>query len=220
MPDPGSHAFDVQRTRRRAEYDDTGTPDENADRAARDELEREHPPVPKGDPDRAAGPRGDGQGGAAVEKSPATGPALRSPAFTDHTLIPDRYHDTDDTDDAVPPPLEWSEVPEDAAELALVVEDLDADGRVHRLVVGIPSSSTGLGEDGLPDGAAEGRTGGGRIGWDPPHPPVGEEHRYAFRLLVLDTPLGLSEGATPEDLHAAAEGHEVCRGTLVGLVAR
>ncbi|MCE0764505.1 YbhB/YbcL family Raf kinase inhibitor-like protein [Pseudonocardia kujensis] len=173
--------------------------------------------MPKGDPERAAGPRGDGQGGPAVEKSPATGPALRSTAFTDHTLIPDRHHGAGD---AVPPPLEWSEVPDAAAELAVLVEDLDAGGRVHRLVVGIPPSAAGLGEDGLPAGAAEGRTGAHGLGWDPPHPPVGEEHRYAFRLLVLDTPLGLAEGASAEDLHAAAEGHEICRGTLVGLVGR
>lgn len=217
MPDPGSHAFDVQRTRRRAEYDDTGVPDENADRAAREELEREHPPVPKGDPERAAGPLGDGQGGQAVQKAAATGPELRSPAFTDQTRIPDRHHGTDD---AVPPPLEWGEVPEDAVELALVVEDLDAGNRVHRLVVGIPASATGVGEDGLPDGAFEGRTSGGVLGWQPPRPPVGEDHRLAFRLLVLDEPLGLGEGATSDDLHAAAEGHVLCRGTLVGLVGR
>lgn len=216
MPDPGSHAFDVQRTRRRAEYDDTGTPDQHADRAAREELERDHPPVPKGDPERAAGPRGDGQGGQAVEKSAAAGPALRSTAFTDHTRIPDRHHG----DDAVPPPLEWSGVPEDAAELALLVEDLDAGDRVHRLVVGIPASATGLGEDGLPEGAVEGRTSGGGTGWEAPRPPVGEDHRLAFRLLALDEPLGLSAGVTPDELHAAAEGHVLCRGTLVGLVAR
>ncbi|GAA4702601.1 hypothetical protein GCM10023215_47370 [Pseudonocardia yuanmonensis] len=206
----------MPRTRRRAEHDDTGTPDRHADRAAREELEREHPPAPKGDPERAAGPRGDGQGGQAVEKAPATGPELRSPAFTDHTPIPDRHHG----EDAVPPPLEWGEVPEGAAELALVVEDLDADGRVHRLVAGIPASATGIGEEGLPEGAVEGRTSGGGTGWEPPRTPVGEDHRLAFRLLVLDEPLGLSEGAGPDELHTAAEGHVLCRGTLVGLVAR
>lgn len=60
MPDPGSHSYDVKRTRLRAEYDDRGVPDGHADDAANAELERDHPPVPLGDPDRAAGPRGTG----------------------------------------------------------------------------------------------------------------------------------------------------------------
>jgi hypothetical protein len=33
-----------------------------------------------------------------------------------------------------------------------------------------------------------------------PHPPAGESHRFIFRLLALDRPLGLSEGVTAEQL--------------------
>jgi hypothetical protein len=43
MPDPGSHAYDVQRTRLRAQYDDDGTQNTNdgkADDAANAELLR------------------------------------------------------------------------------------------------------------------------------------------------------------------------------------
>src|SRR3954452_17113064 len=61
MPDPGSHAYDVARTRLRAQYDDDGTQNTNdgeADAAANAELQRDNPPVTLGDPDRAAGPRG------------------------------------------------------------------------------------------------------------------------------------------------------------------
>ena len=52
-------------------------------------------------------------------------------------------------------------------------------------------------------------------------PPVGDEpHRYFFRLYAADAPLGLGEGATAEEVHAALDGHILARGTLVGLFGR
>lgn len=39
MPTPGSHAYDTQRARRRAEHDDQGTPDQGATVAANVELQ-------------------------------------------------------------------------------------------------------------------------------------------------------------------------------------
>jgi hypothetical protein len=118
MPDPGSHAYDVQRTRLRAQYDDDGTQntiDGKAHDAANAELQRGDPPATLGDPERAD------------------------------------------------------------------------DGEVGRHV---------------------------------PHPPVGESHRFIFRPPALDRTLGLGEGVTAEQLRAAAEGHVVATGTLVGVVAR
>src|SRR4051794_7895374 len=87
MPNPGSHAYDVSRTRLRAQYDDDGTQHTNdgkADAGANAELQRDNPPVTLGDPDRAAGPRG-GSGGGDGDPRAIT---LRSTAFTDHALIP------------------------------------------------------------------------------------------------------------------------------------
>lgn len=217
MPDPGSHAYDVRRTRLRAEYDDTGTNDAKADAAANAELQREHPPVPLGDPDRAAGPRGtagDSRGDREVgDEIPAPGGVvLRSPAFVDHGMIP-----AECLDDG--PPLEWTQVPDGAAEFAVLCEDLDADGAVHWTVARIPASAGGLDAARLPDGTVVGRA-GDATGWRKPDPPVGETHRYAFRLFVLDRPLALDRDFTVEQLRRAAEEHQLARGTLIGRFGR
>ena len=175
MPDPGSHAYDVQRTRLRAQYDDDGTQNTNdgkADDAANAELQRDNPPVTLGDPDRAAGPRG-GSGDGDGDGDPRA-IILRSTAFTDHALIP-----TEAVGDG--PPLEWIDVPVDAAEFAVLCEDRDAGDAVHWLAAGIPGSATGIGSaTDLPRGAVAGRADDGAVGWHPPHPPVGESHRFIF----------------------------------------
>lgn len=45
MPDPGSHKYDIKRTRLRDKYEtDEGVPEQRADEAANDELQREYPP--------------------------------------------------------------------------------------------------------------------------------------------------------------------------------
>ena len=213
MPNPGSHAYDVARTRLRARYDDDGTQDTSdgkADAAAKAELQRDNPPVTLGDPERAAGPRG-GSGGGDGDPLAIT---LRSTAFTDHALIPAEAVGNGQ-------PLEWADVPADAAEFAVLCEDRDAGDAVHWLAVGIPGSETGIGSaTDLPEGAVAGRSDDGTAGWHAPHPPAGESHRLIFRLLALDSPLGLAEGVTPEELRTAAEGHVVAHGTLVGVVAR
>jgi hypothetical protein len=217
MPDPGSHAYDVQRTRLRAQYDDDGTrntSDGKADAAANAELQRDHPPVTLGDPDRAAGPLSGTAGGTGGGDGDPRAITMRSTAFVDHGLIP-----AEAVGDG--PPLEWTDVPVDAAEFAVLCEDRDAGDEVHWLAAGIPGSETGLGSaTDLPPGAVAGRADDGALGWHAPHPPVGESHRFIFRLLALDRALGLEEGVTADQLRAAAEGHVVAHGTLVGVVAR
>jgi hypothetical protein len=123
MRDPGSHAYDVARTRLRAQYDDDGTQntsDGKADDAANTELQRDHPPVTLSDPDRAAGPRGAVGGGDGDPRAIV----LRSTAFVDHGVIP-----AEAVGDR--PPLEWTDVPVEAAEFAIVCADRDAGDEVH-----------------------------------------------------------------------------------------
>ena len=45
MPEPGSHAYDIQRARLRKEIDGSGTPDKNATIAANRQLQGEDEPV-------------------------------------------------------------------------------------------------------------------------------------------------------------------------------
>ena len=60
MPTPGSHAYDVQRARKRAELDDQGIPDKNATIAANEELQSDGPAQhAAADDDRARGPKGE-----------------------------------------------------------------------------------------------------------------------------------------------------------------
>jgi Raf kinase inhibitor-like YbhB/YbcL family protein len=225
MPDPGSHKYDIQRTRLRDEYDAGEAPDQNADRAANAELQRDNPPRPLGDPERAAGPqgtRGTSQGSPGIDDPPRplSGEVeLRSSAFNDHTLIPDRYSKGGDN---ISPPLEWGGIPDGTRELALLCEDPDAPGGtfVHWVVTGISPNSTGVREGESPAGTI-GRNGFDELGWGGPQPPVGDDpHRYFFRLYALDQPLGLAEAPGAEQVHKTMEGHVLARGTHVGLFGR
>jgi hypothetical protein len=58
MPTPGSHAYDVQRSRLRSRLEAEGTPDQEADERAADILRRDvEAPNPAVRSDRAAGDR-------------------------------------------------------------------------------------------------------------------------------------------------------------------
>lgn len=176
--------------------------------------------------DRAAGPkgtRGTSRGDPSIDEPPrpvASELELRSAAFSDGTLIPDRYSRQAGN---VSPPLEWTHVPDGTEELALVCEDPDAPGGTftHWVVTNLAPDSSGLAEGRVPPGAIMGRNSFGSLGWDGPQPPVGDEaHRYFFRLYAVDRPLGLDEGADANTVHAAAEGHTLATGTLVGRFGR
>lgn len=219
MPNPGSHQYDVKRTRLRAEYDDHGVPDRHADAAANEELQAEHPPRRVGDPDRAAGPLGERPPAGPAGREPAH-VELRSPAFTDHDLMPDRFaHERDN----VSPPLEWHDVPEGTTELALLCEDPDAPNGpfVHWLVTHIAPDSAGVAENSVPPSGSAHRNSYGEQGWGGPHPPVGDEpHRYFFRLYAFDHAPEIPEDVRPQDLHATLSREARATGTLVGLFGR
>ena len=145
---------------------------------------------------------------------------LRSPAFGDGDTIP-RVHTCDGED--VSPPLEWSGVPSDAAELALVVEDPDAPGGtfVHWVLWGLGAGQPGLGRGQVPAGAREGRNDFGRIGWGGPCPPRGSDpHRYVFTLLALSDPLAVEAGAPVDTVKRATEGMVLAEGRLTARYGR
>jgi Raf kinase inhibitor-like YbhB/YbcL family protein len=222
MPNPGSHGYDIKRTRLRAEYDDHGVPDQHADQAANEQLQRDHPQRTLGDPDRAAGPAGKRTKPGIDDAPSATAGEvmLRSAAFNDHTMIPDRYSFEKD---GISPPLEWTGIPDEAAELVLLCEDPDAPTGTftHWLVVGIPPEATGVDEGSSPEGGTPCRNDFGEVGWGGPRPPVGDDpHRYFFRLYATDSPSGLGQDATREEVHAFLEEHTLARGNTVGLFGR
>jgi Raf kinase inhibitor-like YbhB/YbcL family protein len=145
---------------------------------------------------------------------------LRSPSFGDHQPIPARHARDHDN---LSPALEWTGVPEGAAELAVLCEDPDAPRGtfVHWVLAGLEPTAPGLAEGEHPAGAAEGRNDFGEEGYGGPQPPVGDPpHRYVFRVFAVSAPLGLTPGASAADLRRALEGKELASGALVGTYQR
>lgn len=145
---------------------------------------------------------------------------ITSPAFEPGRPIPRQY--TGEGRD-VSPPLEWSGVPGDARELALICDDPDAprpEPWVHWILYGIPAERTSLPEGGS-GGARQGRNSWGRTGYGGPMPPPGHGvHHYHFRLYALDEPLKIGTHIDKAGLLTAIEGHILAEGELVGTYSR
>jgi Raf kinase inhibitor-like YbhB/YbcL family protein len=153
-----------------------------------------------------------------MEEVPMTDTTFRlsSTAFADGGEIPARF--TCDGED-VSPDLTWEGAPPETAALALIVDDPDARGWVHWVVFDMTGTSSGGLAEGIstsPDAPPQGTNDFRRVGWGGPCPPSGE-HRYAFRLMALDGPLGLSGAPGAAQVFEAAEGHVVGE---AGLTAR
>lgn len=145
---------------------------------------------------------------------------LRSSAFTEHDLMPDRFSRPDGN---VSPPLQWSDPPEGTATLMLLCEDVDAQPApfLHWLVTDIDPNTTDTPEGAAPEGAREWPNGFGFPGWGGPQPPKGDDaHRYFFHLYALSSPLDFPEPPTADEARRAAEQRKIASGTIVGLFAR
>ncbi|MHC5059759.1 MAG: YbhB/YbcL family Raf kinase inhibitor-like protein [Planctomycetota bacterium] len=148
---------------------------------------------------------------------------VTSPAFGDGEMVPATY--TADGED-ISPPLEWSTAPEGTKSIALISDDPDAPMGtwVHWVVYNMPPDTTSLDEnvppdETLPDGAQQGTTDFGRIGYGGPAPPSGT-HRYYFKVYALDTKLDLPTGATKREVEDEMQGHVLTSGELMGKYAR
>lgn len=116
--------------------------------------------------------------------------SVDSPDLIDGGALAERF--TCSGDNAVPT-LRWSGGPEGVQGWAVVVEDPDAPTGTftHWVVTGLGPSTRSVGPQ-LPPGAVAGLTSSGQPGYVGPCPPVGQEHRFRYRvhalgeLLVLD----------------------------------
>ena len=145
---------------------------------------------------------------------------LTSPEFTDQARVPGRFTCEGEN---ISPPLDWSDVPDGAAELALTCEDPDAPGGTfaHWVLWGLHPTTSGLRANTAPPGVHAGRNGFGRFGYDGPCPPPGHgTHHYYFQLSAWDAPIDLPEGASIDELHQAARGRILDEATLVGTYQR
>jgi len=143
---------------------------------------------------------------------------VTSPAFDEGQTIPKRF--TCDGEE-VSPPLAFGDVPPRARELALVVEDPDADRFVHWSVLRIPPDTALISEGGVPKGSIETENSFGDRGWGGPCPPEDDNpHRYVFALYALARPLGLDEDASVDDVRTAIGDAAIARGRLTAEYGR
>ena len=144
------------------------------------------------------------------------GMTLSSSAFQAGAAIPKR-HSCDGGD--VSPPLSWSGAPAGTRSFAVVVDDPDASGFTHWLLLNLPASTTSLAEGlksvALPAGAVEGSNDFGSIGYRGPCPPSGT-HRYSHRLYALDVASLSPPPPTKERFEASIKTHVLARAELVG----
>jgi Raf kinase inhibitor-like YbhB/YbcL family protein len=141
---------------------------------------------------------------------------ITSRAFTEFEMIPAKYTCQGTN---ISPPLLFSEVPEEAKSLALILVDPDASSGkfVHWVMFNIPPDTREIFENiekkgMLEDGTLQGTNDFAQIGYGGPCPPFGT-HRYYFKLYALDTLLNLKPGAGENELlkvlfhHNIAEAH-------------
>lgn len=125
----------------------------------------------------------------------------------------------------VSPALTIAVVPADTKSIAIIADDLDAPiGFVHWIVFNVPPDMAEIPEGAgstpghLPR-ALQGKNDFDQTGYAGPCPPLGE-HRYIFRVYALGTMLDLPEGATKQQVVAAARDQVLAEGKIIGLYRR
>jgi Raf kinase inhibitor-like YbhB/YbcL family protein len=128
--------------------------------------------------------------------------------------VPVRYSKDGDN---VSPPIEWSDLPANTVELALLFENITPQTQepfVQWLVYKIPADA-----DGLPEGyqhkrdpkepldVLQGRNALGNVGYDGPLGTLNRTIRFRFRLFALDAALDLPPGVDKEEFLQASAGH-------------
>jgi Raf kinase inhibitor-like YbhB/YbcL family protein len=125
------------------------------------------------------------------------------------------------------PPVSWSNVPEEAKSLVLLVEDPDAplpNPFVHWLAFNVAPHITSLPEAISPQENSlmhQGKNSNLKIGWAGMAPPKGDTpHHYHFQMFALDEPLALKDGVGRSALLAAMNGHVLAKGRIIGTFQR
>jgi Raf kinase inhibitor-like YbhB/YbcL family protein/uncharacterized protein (TIGR00297 family) len=148
---------------------------------------------------------------------------VSSPAFANGQPIPPKY-----TCDGghTSPALNWSDVPQNARSLALIVDDPDAPmgTYTHWVVYNLPPTINGLSEGQpagtLSNGGTQGTNSSHTNAYFGPCPPPGKPHRYFFKLYALDIDPSLAAGLTIEKLTSAMTGHVLAQGEWMGTYKR
>ncbi|MFG2003023.1 YbhB/YbcL family Raf kinase inhibitor-like protein [Spirillospora sp. NPDC048911] len=145
---------------------------------------------------------------------------VSSLAFRDGQDLPTRYGCSSyPGGQSKTPPLHWTGKPTGTRSYAIVVDDPDADNGayVHWVIAGIGENTQDLVEGTKIDKTwVQGRNTGKKVGYEPPCPPRGEEHRYRFTIYALNDQAPFKPGATLKDSLGAIAKHTVGRGRITG----
>jgi Raf kinase inhibitor-like YbhB/YbcL family protein len=138
---------------------------------------------------------------ATAAPTPARPFTLRSGAFASGGAIPSQY--TCDGAD-ISPDLSWTGTPDGTNALVLVVDDPDAGGFAHWLVLDMPPDRASLARGAGKAGGSpqQGTNDFGAAAWGGPCPPSGD-HRYRFTLYALAAPMGLRGAPARGPVHEA-----------------
>ena len=140
---------------------------------------------------------------------------ITSLVFKNNSTIPEKYTCEGSN---ISPPLVFSEVPETAQSLALIMDDPDAPAGlwVHWIIWNIDPQTSGIKEDSTPTKSIVGQNTRGINQYGGPCPPD-REHRYFFKLYALDTKLSLTPQSDKNNLEQAMTGHVIEQAELIGL---
>ena len=146
--------------------------------------------------------------------------ALRvsSPAFSNNQPIPKKY--TCDGQN-VAPPLDWSDLPDEAKSVAVICDDPDAPSGTftHWVQYNIPASEPGLAEHST--AGTPGVNSFHKSGFGGPCPPKADHaHHYHFRVYALNVESIGGAGLSKDDALEAMKGHILAEDDLVGLYKR
>lgn len=163
----------------------------------------------------AGGGKGD-QPTVTLPPQPTAHLRVSSPAFIDGARLKKQY-----TCDGAgeEPVVRAGTVPASTKELVLIVSDPDAlkGTFVHVTRYGIDPHGSGE----VNTGGTEGRNSGGKVGWAPPCPPLGDPpHHYVWTVFALRDPTGLQAGAQPEDVIGAVSDGALASGAITATYSR
>ncbi|NEU57835.1 YbhB/YbcL family Raf kinase inhibitor-like protein [Halorussus sp. MSC15.2] len=153
--------------------------------------------------------------------------SFRTSAFTHGESIPEKY--TCEGED-VSPELTVGGAPDDAAALAVVVDDPDAPAGTftHWLLWNLPPDTVEIEEgveprEELPDlgGARQGENDFGDVGYRGPCPPEGDgPHEYRFTLYALDEELDAEGGALRPEVQDELDAKTIDSDQFTGTFSR
>jgi Raf kinase inhibitor-like YbhB/YbcL family protein len=144
---------------------------------------------------------------------------VTSTAFTDGGSLPATFT----ADGAgVAPPIAWSNIPDSARSVVLIVEDPDAPFPkpfAHWLVYSLPVTAGSIASS--PAGGREGKNSMLESGYTPAAPPAGHGmHHYHFQVFALDVVLELGEGAGRSALLDVMRNRVIAWGEIVATYER